>query len=502
MLNKINIRPDRQRLIIYIFLAVLTLAVFWQVNQFDFINFDDNVYVTENNHIKSKTSLSTLSWAFSTKYIELWNPLVWLSFILDYKLYGMNAGGYHVTNLIFHILSTLLLFWLFCRMSKEIWPSAFVAAFFAIHPFHVESVAWIAERKDVLIAFFWMLTLCFYVYYTEKPVTRRYFLVLFSFVLALMSKPFAIYLPMIMILLDYWPLKRFDSKKDNLFLWQLKEKTPLIILAIITFTINLYISIDNSSLTEPVLQAFPAIFRLANTSLAFITYLGKTLWPYGMAIFYPFPLHISVWQTIGSFVLITFMTVVVIFMTRRRPYLSVGWLWFTIMIMPIIVMTQTSKYYFMADRYHYLSSIGIAMMIAWGIPSLMKNQHTRKAVLWSAGIIFIASMALLSWQQCSDWKNSLDLWNHTLSVTKDNYLAHNNISQPLIAKGEIEKAMQHYNEAINIVPKYALAYNNRGLAYLKYLNVDRALGCADLQKACSYGYCKGLGWAKGKGYCP
>jgi protein O-mannosyl-transferase len=501
MLNKINTRPDRQRLIIYIVLTVLTLAVFWQVNQFDFINFDDNVYVTENNHIKSRVTLSNLSWAFSTRYADMWNPLVWLSFILDYKLYGMNAGGYHLTNLILHILSTLLLFWLFCRMTKEIWPSAFVAACFAIHPFHVESVAWIAERKDVLIAFFWMLTLCLYVYYTEKPTIKTYMLVVFSFVLALMSKPFAIYLPVIMILLDYWPLKRFVLKKDQLF-WQIKEKAPLVILAIITFIINLYISIYNTSSPELVSQAYPLTFRLANASLAFITYLGKTVWPYDMAIFYPFLLHISVWQTLGAGLLIIFITLFVILMTKRMPYLLVGWLWFTTMIIPIIVMTQTSKYYFVADRYHYLSSIGIATMMAWGIPPLMKNQRTGRAALWSAGITFLAFMALLSWQQCRYWKNSLDLWNHTLSVTKNNYLAHNNISQSLIAKGEIEKAIQHYNEAINIVPKYAFAYNNRGLAYLKYLNVNRTLGCSDLQKACSYGYCKGLGWAKGKGYCP
>ena len=501
MFNKLNITSKEKTLIIYIVLAAITLVVFWQVNQFDFINFDDHVYVTENNHIKSRVTLSNLSWAFSTRYADMWNPLVWMSFMLDYKLYGMKAGGYHVTNLILHILSTLLLFWLFCRMTKEIWPSAFVAALFAIHPFHVESVAWISERKDVLIAFFWMMTLCLYVYYTEKPAVKTYLLVVFSFALALMSKPFAIYLPVIMILLDYWPLKRFALKKDQLF-WQIKEKAPLIILAIITFIINLYISIYNASSPELVSQAYPLTFRLANASLAFITYLGKTFWPYDMAIFYPFLLHISVWQTLGAYLLIIFITIFVILMTKRMPYLLVGWLWFTIMIIPIIVMTQTSKYYFVADRYHYLSSIGIATMLAWGIPSLMKNQHTRRAVLWPTGVTFLVFMALLSWQQCSYWKNSLQLWNHTLSVTKNNYLAHNNISQSLIAKGEIEKAIQHYNEAINIVPKYAFAYNNRGLAYLKYLKVNRTLGCSDLQKACSYGYCKGLGWAKGKGYCP
>lgn len=205
-------------------MILATLAVFWQVNQYDFINIDDEVYVTENLHVRSGITLDGLRWAFSTTYAEFWHPLTWLSLMLDYQLYGLNAGGYHLTNLILHILSTLLLFWLFNRMTGMIWRSAFVAALFALHPLHVESVAWIAERKDVLSAFFFMLTLCLYVYYTEKPDIKKYLLVLFSFTCGLMSKSIVVTLPVILILLDYWPLNRFESKKNNLILWQLKEK--------------------------------------------------------------------------------------------------------------------------------------------------------------------------------------------------------------------------------------------------------------------------------------
>ena len=208
MLNKINISPKNQILLVYILLIVATLSVYWQVNQFDFINFDDSMYVTENKNIQSGITLEGFRWAFSTKHTGLWNPLIWLSLMFDYQLHGLNAGGYHLTNLILHLMSTLLLFWLFNRMTGAIWRSAFVAAFFALHPLHVESVAWIAERKDVLSAFFWMLTLCLYVYYTEKPIIKRYLLVLFSFVCALMSKPMVVTLPVIMILLDFWPLNR------------------------------------------------------------------------------------------------------------------------------------------------------------------------------------------------------------------------------------------------------------------------------------------------------
>ena len=213
MLNEINIRPDRQKLIVYLVLTAITLAVFWQVNQYNFISFDDPGYVTNNSHIQSGITLDGFRWAFSTTYLGLWNPLVWLSLMFDYQLHGLNAGGYHLTNLILHVMSALLLFWLFNRITGAIWKSAFIAALFALHPLHVESVAWIAERKDVLSAFFWMLTLCLYVYYTEKPVITRYLLVLLSFACALMSKPMVITLPVVMILLDYWPLNRLQSRK-------------------------------------------------------------------------------------------------------------------------------------------------------------------------------------------------------------------------------------------------------------------------------------------------
>ena len=208
-----EINPAKQKLIVYIVLTILTLAVFWQVNHFDFIDFDDNFYVTENSHVWAGLTLDGVRYAFTTKYTDLWNPLVWLSFMLDYEFHGLNAGGYHLTNLILHILSALLLFWLFNRMTGAIWSSAFVAALFALHPMHVESVAWIAERKDVLSAFFWILTLCLYVYYTEKPVVWRYLAALFCFACALMSKPMVITLPVVMILLDYWPLDRLQTRK-------------------------------------------------------------------------------------------------------------------------------------------------------------------------------------------------------------------------------------------------------------------------------------------------
>jgi Tfp pilus assembly protein PilF len=478
MSNNISISPQRQTLIVYIVLTIVTLAVFWQVNQYDFINFDDNVYVTQNSHIHSGLTPEGVRWAFSTQYLGLWNPLVWLSFMFDYQIYGLNAGGYHLTNRVLHLLSTLLLFWLFNRMTGAVWKSAFVAAIFAFHPLHVESVAWISERKDVLSAFFWMLTLCLYVYYTEKPVIIRYLLVLFSFVCALMSKPMVVTLPVIMIILDYWPLERFQSKKGKLILWQLKEKIPFFILSAALVIITLH-SPQNTALRtlynifgQP--KEFPLFSRIANALVSYVTYLEKTFWPHDMAIFYPFPSQIPVWQVIGASLLILIITTAVIVMIKRLPYLFVGWMWYAITIAPVIGIIQISAYA-MADHYHYLPSVGIVVMLAWGIPSLIKSEEIRKKILFPAGIIFLGIMAFLTWQQCGYWKNSITLFSHALQVTKDNYLAHNNLGLALFAEGKSLEAIDHYNKAICITPDCAGFYSNRGLAYAKLGQHKRAI---------------------------
>ena len=410
MLNKINISPKEQILIIYVVLAAITLAVFWQVNQFDFV-FDDVAYVTQNSHIQSGITPDGFRWAFSTRYADLWNPMIWLSLMFDYQLFGLNAGGYHWTNLILHIMSTLLLFWLFNRMTGAIWKSAFVAALFALHPLHVESVAYIAERKDVLSGFFWMLTLCLYVYYTEKPAIKRYLLVLFSFVCALMSKPMVITLPVIMILLDYWPLKRLQLRKTKSdlnevvpgkgHLWLLCEKIPFFILSAVVVIITLFNSNTPDMPDSPDLRQFSFISRMANAPVAFVTYLGKAFWPHDLAVLYPFTEQIPLLQVIGTSLLIIVITTFVIIMAKRLPYIFAGWFWFTITIVPVIGIIQISLTtpYAMADRYHYLPSIGIAVMLAWGIPLLFPHEKTRKNILFPAAMVFLIFMSVLTWKQ-------------------------------------------------------------------------------------------------------
>jgi len=491
MLNRINLSSDRQKLIVYLALTVVTFTVFWQVNLYDFTNFDDPLYVTENSHIQSGISLTGIRWAFSTTYADsLWHPLIWLSLMLDNQLVGLNAGGYHITNLILHIFSTLLLFWLFNRMTGAIWRSAFVAVLFAVHPLHVESVAWIAERKDVLSAFFWMLTLCMYVYYTEKPVIKRYLPVVFCFVCALMSKPMVVTLPVILILLDYWPLKRFESKKTGnhltevlpvkVSLWPLWEKIPFLILSAVLIIITLY------SPDKPSVKVFPLGSRIANMPVSVMTYLEKTLWPHDLAIFYPFSEQLPIWQVLGAALGILVISAAVIIMMRRLPYLFVGWLWYAITLLPVIGILQVGGFS-MADRYHYLPSIGIAVMLAWGIPLFLKSENARNRILFHAGVIFIGILSFITWQQCGYWKNSITLFNHALRVTKNNYLAHNNIAPSLAEEGRIEEAIYHYNEAIRLMPDNELnnrgniLYNNRGGAYAQLGRYQRAL--EDFNKA-------------------
>ncbi len=475
MPNKSNIHDGKKKLFIYIALAVVMFAVYWQVHQFDFVNIDDNVYVTENIHIKSGISLDGLRWAFSTTYADFWHPLTWISLMFDYQLYDLNAGGYHVTNLIFHILSTLLLFWLFSRMTGEIWKSAFVAAFFALHPLHVESVAWVSERKDVLSAFFWMLTLCLYVFYTEKQSAKRYLLVLFSFVLALLSKPMVITLPLIMMLLDYWPLKRFESQKGNGLLWQIKEKWPLFVLSAV-FTAITFVAQQKTYEAD---ASFPLVSRLVSAPVTFVTYLFNTFWPHDLAAIYPFCYKMPAGPFTGAFVFILIVTAIVITTMKRSPYFFVGWFWYAITIAPVLGIIQVGNQA-MADRYTYLSLIGISVGLAWGAPLLFPNEKMRKNILFPAAMIFLAFLTFLTWKQSGYWKNSKEICRHMLKVTDNNYVAHINLGSVLFDERRYQEAIAHYNEVIRIRPNLILSYNKRGLAYARLGRYQQAF--ADLNK--------------------
>jgi len=456
--------------IVCFFLAAVTFAVFWQVRLHEFVYFDDGIYVTQNPHIQSGLAFKEIAWAFTTTYAEFWHPVTWLSLMADDQLYGLSPGGYHLTNLLIHIMSALLLFWLFNRMTGALWQSAFIAAMFALHPLRVESVAWVAERKDVLSAFFWMLTLCFYVYYAEKPVLRRYCLVVLCFVCGLMSKSMVVTLPLIMLLLDYWPLNRFRPDGPSIAAgkvagivpgWQLREKVPLFALSAIFSVITIYAQ-------EGKTDVYPLASRLANAPVSFMTYLEKTFWPRDMALVYIFPEHLPAWQVLSAVFLIVLISAVVVYLLKRRPYLFTGWLWYVIAVLPVIGLITIGDP--MADRYIYLPSIGISVMVAWGVPLLFPGQKARKFILLPSAVIFLAVLSVIAWKQCTYWKNNAVLADHAFQVTGSDVLLimmHNNLAASLEQEGRLTEAIEHYNEAIRLKPDYAYAYNQRGTLYAK-----------------------------------
>lgn len=473
MLDKFKIDSRRQILFIYTVLIVATLAVYWQVHQFGFINIDDPTFVN-NSYVRQGVTLSGVRWAFSTTYAGFWHPLTWLSFMLDSQIYGLNARGYHTTNLFFHLSSTLLLFWLFIRMTGMVWRSTFIAFLFALHPHHVESVAWIAERKDVLCAFFWMLTLFFYVCYTKKPDIKRYLLTLLCFVLALMSKSMVITLPVIMILLDYWPLQRYQSGKGSLMLWQLKEKWPFLLLSIVFSITTLSIWNDPKEVEHTTLN-----FRFSNATVAFAAYLQKIFWPHDMHLFHPFSDQLPFWQVIIATLIIFLISVSVITAAKRFPYLFTGWLWYAVILLPVLGITQSGVYW-MHEHYTYLPSIGIGIMLGWGLPGL--NIH--KKILFPAGIGFLVLMAVISWQECHYWKNSITLFSHAIKIVeKDKYLAYYNRARAYDSEGLYQSAIQDYNMAIHLKPDFPSSYHGRGTSYGKMGQYDPAIN--DFNKAIS-----------------
>jgi Tfp pilus assembly protein PilF len=486
-------------------LSIFTIITFWPLKDCGFINMDDSFCVYENAYVQSGLNWNSIGQAFSFSSEMMktsgWHPVTWLSLMLDYQIFGLNPHGYHLTNLLFHVMNTILLFLIFHWMTKKLWPSAFLAALFAIHPLHVESVAWIAERKDVLSTFFFMLTMGAYSYYVEHPGFRRYSLVLLFFVLGLMAKPMLVTLPFVLLLLDYWPLQRFQEIKPNHkvqaevfksvtsdkqekkskyehavketlevkkpadpeYKWSLIypllwEKVPLFVLAILSSVVTY---IDAQSVGYIKNEVFPLGVRFGNAFISYIAYIGKMIWPSNLAIFYPYRWLLVSWQVFGSVFLLIAITLVVIWRAKKFPYLATGWLWYAGTPVPVIGIVQLGDQA-MADRYTYIPLIGLFIMLAWGIPSLIETEDMCKKILFPIGIAVLAILAVLTWQQCGYWNNSFDLFNHALQVTKDNYLAHNNRGSAYDKLGQYQYAIEDFNKTIRLKPDYALAYYNRG----------------------------------------
>src|SRR6478752_4017165 len=500
-------------------LVALIWAVFGQTIRYQFVNFDDDLYVYNTPAIQSGLTLKGIAAAFISQHAHNWHPLTTISHMLDCQLYGLNAGGHHATNVILHTIAVLLLFWVLQQMTGAAWKSALVAALFAVHPLHVESVAWVSERKDILSALFFFLMLNAYTGYARAPSVMRYLAVAVLFAAGLMSKPMLVSAPIILLLLDYWPLRRFEqpssmigktkiSERDNqrriirrLYL----EKIPLFVLSAVACILTFVLQKRTAGAIPPL----PFLWRVQNASVSYVIYVWKTLWPTHLAVFYPHPNDtLALWEVIFAILLLLAITAAAIVFRKQRPYLLTGWFWFLVMLIPVIGIVQVGEQG-RADRYTYLPHIGLFVAVVWFAVDMVTVRRSKPRVLVTtvAAVLIVLALAWTAFVQTSYWRNSDILWRHALAVTADNDVAHNNLGWYIVSvsgeqdeaishfesaarirsgkrdphyglasafvqmnlgdalarKGRSDDAMAHYEEAIRLQPDFADAYYNRGI---------------------------------------
>ena len=469
----------RQAGVICLVLIMVTLAVYLPARQLQFLNYDDNIYVTANPHVASGLTGRNVVWAFTSVEASNWHPVTWLSHMADSQLYGMTPRGHHFTNVIIHALSAALLLLLLLRLTGSLWRSSFVAFLFALHPLHVESVAWVAERKDILSAFFWFATLYLYARYLARPKPARYLLALFSFLLGLMCKPMLVTLPVVLLLLDFWPLERYRHEglqpgpgHPGRVVRLIKEKIPFFALSLLSGVITIYAQHEGGAMSD--LDTMSPQLRLGNALTAYVRYIVKTLWPRDLAVFYPFPTIIPLWQVVGALLALLLVSAAVILAGRRRPYLVLGWFWFLVTLVPVIGLLQVGAQS-MADRYSYLPAIGLFIMAAWGVPDLLRGVRQAKAVLALLAFLVLAASAALSFQQLAYWRDSGTLFRHALQVTTGNSVIHLNLGTTLAAEGDMDAAIGQFQQALAINPNYFDALNNLGLAHSSKGDLDAAI---------------------------
>jgi tetratricopeptide (TPR) repeat protein len=443
------------------------LAVYWQVQGHAFVTFDDYQYVVENPHVRHGLTLQGIVWAFTSGYASNWHPLTWLSHMLDCTLYGLNPKGHHFNNLLLHLTNTLLLFWVLRRMTTALWRSAFVAALFALHPLHVESVAWVAERKDLLSTLFWMMTMGAYALYVERPGLGRYLFTLHLFALGLLAKPMLVTFPFVLLLLDYWPLGR---RHQSPFLL-MREKLPFFALTMISSVITFCVQKSWGA----VIVSIPLKDRIANALVAYVTYIGKMIWPANLACFYPHPLDtLPLWQVGGSLLLLAGISIFAIRARQRRPYLPVGWFWYLGTLVPVIGLVQVGAQA-MADRYTYVPLIGLFLVIAWTVADISSKWLSFKRPLHALATIGLCSLAGLSLLQVRHWKDSITLFQHNIRVTTNNHLAHFHLGRNLEHHGDLREALVHFHEALRLRPDFSLGHYAVGNTLSKLGEVNAAI---------------------------
>ncbi len=456
-----------RNVLICLCLAGAITFVYWPVRHFQFTNWDDPNFVTANAHVQRGLTLEGLKWAFTTQQTDYWHPLTWLSHMLDCQLFGLNAGAHHLVNVVLHILNTLLLFSVLRRMTQAPWRSGFVAALFALHPLHVGSVAWVAERKDLLSATFWMLTMGAYVLYCEQPTRKRYWSALGLYVLGLMAKPMLVTLPFVLLLLDYWPLGRTrwadavaGSKPKASLKQLLLEKIPFLAVALASSVVTV-LGHRNAGAVRS-LERTPLNARVANTVVSYVRYIERTCWPRGLSVFYPYQTW-SPYAVMGGLVVLIGVSGAVFWWRRRHPCLVVGWLWYLGVLGPVNGLVQVGDQS-IADHYTYLPLIGLFLMAAWCFEGALPGQRFRSTMTVIVAIGLLGASVLLSRIQVGYWKDNETLFRHALDVTRDNAVAHFSLGNALLDAGKTEEAIMHYREAARISPGYANVHNSLGIA--------------------------------------
>jgi tetratricopeptide (TPR) repeat protein len=476
-------KASRQPAQIYIAagLACLTLLVYWPTLQHSFVHYDDQYYVFENPHVQAGLTANSVGWAFTTFHCANWHPLTWLSLELDaHILGGQTAGGFHATNILLHAANTALLFLVLARMTGRVWRSAVVAALFGLHPLHVESVAWVAERKDVLSTFFWMLTMAAYDAYARKPEPRRFLLLFVLLGLGLMAKPMLVTLPCVLLLLDYWPLGRWTGIGGTVT-WRrlLLEKLPLFALVLVFCVVTFVAQRERNAVGT--IEKYPLDQRIYNALWAYVLYIGKTVWPMGLAPFYPHPgARLAVGQALAAGLLLLVVTTFAILLGRRWRYVPVGWLWFVGTLVPVIGLVQVGEQA-LADRYTYVPLIGVFIVAAWGVGDLIEAYRLPSVVSVSVVAVVLGVLAMLTWTQVGYWQDDITLWSHTTQVTKDNTKAHDNLGEALADANRHQEAIDEFRKSLEINPKNLATHQNLGAALHKQGRVDQAM--AEYQEA-------------------
>lgn len=469
---------------VYVSLLVLllaTLALYNRVSHYPFANFDDDRYLTDNAHVRAGLHWESIKWAFTT-YAFNWHPVTWLSHMVDWQLFHANAGGHHYMNVLFHVLNVVLLFFVLKRATGYAWRSLTVAGLFALHPINVESVVWIAERKNLLSMMFFLLALGAYQWYARRPELRRYAVVTTCFALGLMAKAQIITFPFVLLLWDYWPLRRIKTATDagaasaqppRSFSWLAAEKLPLLALS----AADAVLTVEAQKAVDAIgsIVRYPLLTRLENALISYARYIGKALWPAHLAPMYPFPANgVQLGQLGAALSLLIILTAVAVIGGKRRRYLLVGWLWFLGTLVPMIGLVQIGSQA-MADRYAYLSFLGLFIMVCWSVADWV---HTRRlSTTWLAGasVAALLACAVVTWHQVNYWSDNAVLWTHALQVSNDNFFAEDCLGGALLAKGELEEATAHFGRAATLYPSDPISNLNLGFYEQQHHNAQAAL---------------------------